>query len=141
MNSSQLHTALANHRLTAQIYKDVRPADRLPKNQLRAFVINTHPSHLPGEHWVVLLYTDRNTTYFDPYGLQPPNIIGNQLTEHKLSVNTTRFQGSRNTCGLYCMYYILTTISPNHSMDIFADDLDFNDRLVHKLVYSMFHLK
>ena len=141
MNSSQIHKALANHRLTAQVYRDVRPADRLPQNQTGAFVINTHPSHMPGEHWVVLMYTDKNTTYFDPYGLQPPDLIGTQLTEQPLLINTTRFQGSRNTCGLYCIYYILTVISPNHTMDIFADDLDFNDRLIHKLVHSMFDLE
>ena len=62
------------------------------------------------------------------------------LNGKKLYHYKKRCQGMRQTCALYCIYHILTRTSAQHSMDIFKDDLDFNDRLVLKLVSSYFNI-
>ena len=52
--------------------KDELP-HRKPKD-VRAYVINTDESHLPGTHWIAVYFPeDKNNgvEYFDSYGLPP----------------------------------------------------------------------
>ena len=57
-------------------------------------------------------------------------------------VVTRRIQGLRHTCGFYCAYYILCLANPElYKLDIFSDNLDFNDRLVCNLFLRMFPIK
>ena len=144
MNGTHISRALAANPLTANFFKGVRAADDIPRSDtLGAFVVNTDPAHKPGQHWVVLINTPTSVTYFDPYGIPPPEIIRTRLvkTSKTLLYNRKRFQGLRNTCGYYCMYFILAETSQNHTMDIFSDCYDFNDRLVYIRVQTLFNLK
>ena len=148
MDEHQLRTALATHPLTRHIFRDVVAANHLPSpaHQRGVYVVNTHPHDLPGEHWVALHYTPRSLTYFDSYGLPThPRILRHlrhtdALRGRKLFYHGTRLQGVRQTCGLYCIYYVLTLCIDNHTMDMFNTDLDANDRIVHTLVRRMFLL-
>lgn len=148
MNTGQLEHALRTNRLTSKVFRGVVAADRLPSpsNQRGAYVVNTDPHHLPGKHWVVLHFANGRVTYFDPIGAPIPKHLLDQLRANGALYEKTlqhalgrRIQGLRHTCGFYCAYYILCLAEPGlYQMNIFTDNLDFNDRLVCNLFVSMF---
>ena len=148
MNTGQLDHALRTNRLTSKLFRGVVAADRLPllTEQRGTYVVNTDPHHLPGKHWVALHFTRDRTLYFDPMGAPIPKHLRDQLRTTGTFRKTTlhhvlsrRIQGLRHTCGFYCAYYVLCLAEPRHyTMDIFTDDLDFNDRVVCNLFVSMF---
>jgi len=146
MNGSQIYHALKTNPVTSTVFRDVRAANRLPAGdeQWGAYVVNTDPDTLPGQHWVVLYYTRTTIHYFDSFGMEPTEIIQENLEKTKalrgkcLRVHRRRIQGYRNFCGLYCIYYILSLVSESHTLDIFNDHLDFNDRLVFGTVSNLF---
>ena len=150
MNTIEIRHALRTCRFTSTLFENVVAANELPRTSEHhrgAYVVNTHENYLPGEHWVVVHYTKDRLIYFDSYGLPPPDNIYRALLNtgalvgRELSYFNQRVQGIRNTCGLHCIYFILTLASPSHTMNIFNHDLDFNDRLVVKLVSSIFDLR
>lgn len=60
-------------------FADVWTCDELPQGKsfklLSYFIINTHPSHMPGEHWLALtLEEDCRTTFYDLFGF-PKNFL------------------------------------------------------------------
>ena len=146
MDANEIRTALATHQLTKQIFKDVLAANQLPTkpNQRGIYVVNTHPKHMPGEHWITLEYTPTTIYYFDSYGLPTHPRVKQELHNTKalegktLLYHGTRLQGIRQTCGLYCIYQILTRSTNNHTLDIFNTDLETNDRIVYHIVHQMF---
>ena len=151
MNTGQLEHALRTNQLTSKLFRAVVAADRLPTsvNQRGAYVVNTDPHYLPGQHWVVLHFTSDHVVYFDPMGTPIAKHVLDQLrssgtfSEKTLQhVVTRRIQGLRHTCGFYCAYYILCLANPGlYKLDIFSDNLDFNDRLVCNLFIRMFPIK
>ena len=151
MNTGQLEHALRTNQLTSKLFRAVVAADRLPTsaNQQGSYVVNTDPHYLPGQHWVVLHFTSSHVVYFDPMGapiakhlldrLRSSGTFSEKMLQH---VVTRRIQGLRHTCGFYCAYYILCLANPElYKLDIFSDNLDFNDRLVCNLFLRMFPIK
>ena len=54
-------------------FHGVLACDDLPKNRLTQFpalyIVNTHPSHMLGEHWLALCLNDQTSgEFFDSYG-------------------------------------------------------------------------
>ena len=151
MNTGQLEHALRTNQLTSKLFRAVVAADRLSTsvNQQGTYVVNTDPHYLPGQHWVVLHFTSDHVVYFDPMGTPIAKHLLDQLrssgtfSEKTLQhVVTRRIQGLRHTCGFYCAYYILCLANPGlYKLDIFSDNLDFNDRLVCNLFIRMFPIK
>ena len=146
MDASSLRTALRTQPLTRGYFKDVVPADLVPSKpfQQGIYIVNTHEQHAPGEHWVTIEYDRGTTIYFDPMGFPPHPTILFHLRKTGINgaivFNPKRYQGIRSTCGLYCLYQILTRISSAHSLNVFADDLEFNDRMVYILTKHYFPL-
>lgn len=146
MNTEQIEHALSTNRRTKGLFQAVIPCDQLPQpNQQRgAYVVNTDPAHLPGEHWTTLHYQPTKITYFDSYGLPPPKRLLEQLKKTQalrgktLHYSPVRIQGFRAACGYYCIYYVLTLTTEDYTMDIFKDNLDFNDKYVRTLVRRLF---
>jgi hypothetical protein len=146
MNTEQIEHALTTNHRTKGLFQAVLPCDRLPPptRQQGAYVVNTDPAHLPGEHWTVLHYQPTTVTYFDSYGQPPPKRLRDHLKNSgalrgkTLHYNSVRVQGFRATCGYYCIYYVLTLTTKDYTMDIFKDNLDFNDRYVRAIVRSLF---
>ena len=151
MNTGQLEHALRTNQLTSKLFRAVVAADRLPTsvNQQGSYVVNTDPHYLPRQHWVVLHFMSSHIVYFDPMGTPIAKHLLDQLrssgtfSEKTLRhVVTRRIQGLRHTCGFYCAYYILCLANPEqYKLDIFSDNLDFNDRLVCNLFLRMFPIK
>ena len=144
-----IERALSRNPMTRHYFRDVVPANQLPakRDQHGIYVVNTHPDHMPGEHWVTVEYGPTYVSYFDSYGQTPHPRIKKELLRtgalrgKKLLYSLKRLQGYRHTCGLYCIYHVLSRTSGQHTMNIFNTDLDFNDRLVHKLVSQRFDVQ
>ena len=50
--------------------------DMLPKKRpwrVQAYIVNTHRSDQPGEHWVAIFFRENWAYYFDSYGQPPPD--------------------------------------------------------------------
>ena len=70
----------------------------------KCFVVNTMPSHHPGRHWIVIDWINSVPFLFDSFG-KPPSYYG--LPRHWSYSNTILQHPNSDTCGLYCIYYIV----------------------------------
>ena len=80
MNTDQIEHFLKKDVYARKVFKKACARDQLKRvGYPSAYVINTHPKSLPGEHWIAV-YFDKNGKgeYFDSYGL-PPRV--NKFTE------------------------------------------------------------
>lgn len=136
LSTLQIKTALSNHPLTQPVFQDVCSADTLPRTLTRgkAYVINTHPSHLPGEHWVALYRETSGTVrYFDPLGLRPlVNLRG-----YTVVCWDKRIQGLLPFCGHYVIAFILSLSDPR-VLKQFDGHFHSNDLRVKLLVRKEF---
>ena len=118
MDNRQLEHLL--HRLLGDVFCGVWASDQLPllRSEFRApgyFIVNTHPSHLPGEHWLSLtLEQDGSTTFFDSYGFPPnfphyPSTILEFLESRaeKILYHDRQLQHPLSVvCGQHCVFYL-----------------------------------
>ena len=126
----------------------VFPCDRIPKTSKYAYsmIINTDNHRLPGSHWTAIIIRGQSMYFFDSFGRNfnnnsfPLDFITNMT---KLSHNkVVRFNNkvlqsfSSNTCGLYCIYLILKsiTVNPINIFRNFSENLKLNDRKIVRLV-------
>jgi hypothetical protein len=120
-----------------QGFEGVFPLDYLPQPTTApaAYVINTHTSIMPGEHWVAVVFSgDGTSEYFDSFGLPPMHPeITQFMQSHSRSGhwNPHALQGvTARTCGLYCVLYVthrLAGHASNEFLRLFTDDSLVND--------------
>ena len=118
--------------------KDELP-HRKPKD-VRAYVINTDESHLPGTHWIAVYFPeDKNNVveYFDSYGLPPlEQDMVDFMRRNAVSTrfNNIRLQGMDSmVCGQYCVHYLHQRslgYSLEHLVSYFGQNYSRNDRQV-----------
>lgn len=90
----------------------VYPRDKLPKIDKipSALIVNTDTSDKPGEHWIAIFVSEKETIYFDSFGLPPyhEDILNFlQNTPGEISFNTVTLQSaSADTCGQYCVLFV-----------------------------------
>ena len=79
------------------------------------FIVNTHPSHLPGEHWLALtLEEDGSASFFDSFGFPPdfshyPSSILEFLENcaEKILYHKRQLQHPLSmVCGQHCVFFI-----------------------------------
>ena len=118
MNTQQIRDILETDVFVRRIpIVKVLACDQLPThlihNKPAAFIINTDPISLPGQHWVSLF---RNSigefTYFDSFGIRPLNSEILRFIENNSNrpflYNSRVLQDIRSdTCGLYAIYFIM----------------------------------
>lgn len=142
MFTRELKTALKRHRQTARVYGGVfarNRVPRIPKRKRIAYVVNTDPAHMPGQHWVAFYMDDDTVYYFDPYGLPPIGFERIMQSRKKQLFFKRRLQGQGKMCGQYCLYFILS-MQTHRSFQLFGDDLNANDRIVEQFVRHHFHI-
>lgn len=131
----------------------VLPCDYLPKDPIRtlptAVIINTHPSHLPGEHWVAIYINKFGSAFFfDSFGNSPDFIRFPVSIIEFLKRNSTRIQYSAKqvqpfmsvTCGHHCVFFLYHMIRGRDYDDVmmlYSDDLINNDVLVSHFVKKL----
>ena len=76
MNTLEITQCLKKDPYAKAIFKQVVPRDKLPNvprlGYPSAFVINTQPSNMRGEHWLAVYYDKQGfCTFFDSYGMRP----------------------------------------------------------------------
>ena len=110
MNNQQINKAL---KIYNDCYIGCYPSNLIPipRKTPAAIIINTDPSHEPGEHWVVIwLNVDDTCEYFDSFGMPPLNseiinyinktcpngmLYSNLMLQHPFGI----------TCAKYCILY------------------------------------
>jgi hypothetical protein len=111
MNTHELQYILDKSFILRTLHGEVCPKDHLPKRKpchVKAYIVNTHNSDQPGEHWVAIYFKENTALYFDSYGL-PPFEEDIQLfldnNSRSWSRNKIRLQsGSSAMCGVYCLF-------------------------------------
>lgn len=158
MDTRELTSFMTGHgRVTEKYFGGVVACDELPQrilknNQPIAFIINTDPKTLPGQHWLAVFITEkRSGEFFDSYGNPPdykyfPKSIYRFLQRNcvKISYNTRQVQDLfSTTCGQHCLFFLLQRCKGNSFTDIihsmYSDDLRKNDVLVSRFVKKLPH--
>jgi len=113
MDTIELQHILDTSRILSPLNGIVCPKDYLPKRKpanVKAYIINTHDSDQPGEHWVAIFFKNNSAIYFDSYGLPPLDehilpFLQNNTREY--TVNDIRLQDERSAmCGVYCIFML-----------------------------------
>lgn len=110
--------------------------------------MNTHPRHLPGEHWLALTVEKHGkATFFDSFGLSPefeyyPTSILRFLERQRgikqiLHHNRQLQHELSDVCGQHCAYYLCLRGSGLSYADVlshYKDDPVRNDAMVSEFV-------
>lgn len=141
MNTKEITERLSHLECFAGTYA----VDKLPYNVPKkpaAFVINTDPSTLPGQHWVAaIVLPNGKCEYFDSFGFPPLNgEIYDFLTQYApngLSYNSRTLQSATSeTCGKYCILFIKMRCNGHSFCDFitqFSKRTVENDQLINYL--------
>ena len=81
---------------------------KVPSHTPRCFIVNTHASSLPGQHWVCVSVKGDRAYYFDPLALQPPlrSVIAS-LSSLSIARSRKAVQSpTALTCGHHCVYFL-----------------------------------
>uniref|UniRef100_A0A1A8C6A0 Uncharacterized protein n=2 Tax=Nothobranchius kadleci TaxID=1051664 RepID=A0A1A8C6A0_NOTKA len=149
MDNHELDGILSS--LLGDYFGGVYASDQLstvPKNiRLPAyFVVNTHPVHLPGEHWLALAVEQNGLgTFFDSYGLSPefkyyPENILNFLTERcsRIQYQDCQLQSfASDRCGQHCVFFLCHKacgLSLKQILSKYHKNVDKNDAMVYHFV-------
>ena len=89
----------------------VFPLDKIPYlSNNQAIIVNTHSSHLGGEHWIAIYVKPGNIFVFDPMGFYYPALLISKLQTmgKPIVYNKTMFQNPlTQTCGQHCLAWLL----------------------------------
>ena len=140
MDSQQLEKAIhSDPCLSTLRHKEVLAADELSLiKSPGAYIVNTDPSHLPGQHWIAIFVSANGSMeIFDPLGYPPRHypFLKTYLRGKNFTHNTKRWQLSgTSTCGQHCLFYLYHrcrgwTLSQLNNF-YWHSDLSQNERLV-----------
>lgn len=93
---------------------------KILSNMRSGVVLNTDPSHKPGQHWVAISIDPISNIvyYFDSLGDHPRNYkyIYSLLNKFKefVIVNNQEYQKKDGLCGLYCINFLLCQAKSTH---------------------------
>lgn len=130
MNANQLLS-----RCRCKNFVGVFPLDRLPSilPANAKFIVNTHSSNLPGEHWIAVDITKRAA--FDPLGIHYPHLLYTYLVKRGiLYFNRFALQSPLSqACGAFCIYFL------HHGLhNLYANDFKHNEHTVVNSVIQCF---
>lgn len=149
MNNHELEGILRH--LLGDSFCGVWASDQLPllrqSFRLPAYmIVNTHPAHEPGEHWLALtLEEGQKASFFDSFGFSPefshyPKSILEFLKKRceTISYHTHQFQHTLSTtCGQHCVFYLCHRacgLSFENVLSLYHDDFTRNDSMVSNFV-------
>lgn len=114
MNTYQLNRVgrhLFGYRYLGTYALDQVPTRFVTKARLQHFIINTHTSNLPGEHWVAVSVQNNIAYIFDSFGIPPPTLLVSQLKQRgitKIYYNKKQIQPFDTTiCGQLSLKHLL----------------------------------
>jgi hypothetical protein len=144
MNTVQLIKFFKKDKYARKSFCGVLPLDMLPIRKVRrncSFIINTHNSNQPGEHWFSI-YVPKSgpIEYFDSYGQKPLNkevydFI--KVNGFKYKYNEKEIQGINSiSCGKFAIlfiYFRTRNYTLNQYLKFFTSNKIHNDIFINKL--------
>ena len=145
MYTEELIKLLRKNRLTRTVFCGVIPIDMLPMKKINktcTFIVNTHESNLPGEHWFAIFLPKRGPIeYFDSYGIPPYHqqiykFI--KINKRKFIYNKVQIQHDNSiNCGKFSLFYIYFR-AKGYSMKQYLKffnhkELQYNDKFLNNL--------
>lgn len=128
MNSDQLMCVIKERFCLSKVATKIYSPDTLPQHACffpSAFIANTDPSNLPGEHWIVFWLEDAvSSECFDSFGNLPEAYSFNfadflKRNTEMCTYNNIQFQKrDRATCGYYVLFYLLMKCEKKSISDI-----------------------
>ena len=150
MNTIELTSILDKKITNGTDFLGVLACDQLSSHKVRKppamLIVNTHPSDMPGEHWLAIYFTKQNQGYFfDSFGNPPDSAkfspeIFTYLVENCGDVYYSRSQVQNNystTCGQHCIFFlchIQRGIPFTRVLNMYSGNLACNDAMVCKFV-------
>ena len=95
--------------LLGTTWKGVYPLDKIPHVRDGSIIVNTHSSHLGGEHWIAVRIRPNGIKVFDPLGYFYPPMLVNALARmmKPISYNRIQYQNPETRlCGHYCIMWL-----------------------------------
>ena len=150
MNNVQIENALKGDSTVGRVLVGVFPADCLPRSKEfpGAYIANTEPSNMVGQHWVAFCCENNEVECFDSFGRNPGDYleyIRKRLDDEYQVVQCENLQSKDSTvCGQYCMLFILLKAYGFSFEDILSaltNDSKINDEFVCKFINKFFRMK
>lgn len=154
MDTRELLQLMKSYPPAKKIFYGVFPCDELPENKVvqrpAYFIVNTHPSHMPGEHWLAIcLNDDASGEFFDSYGNASNseifhNSIHSFLKKNCFEIKHSSKQVQRSDsayCGQHCAFFLCHRArgySFNQIMSMYTSDLKRNDDMVMSFVKNIY---
>lgn len=114
------------------------------RGHLNSFIINTHPSNKPGEHWQALFFDVRNRGYFFcSYGTRPNNVVQQFILNNSDSFEYNIYQlqhRQATSCGLYCLYFLWHKCRGLPVTQLQTRDPCTNEKTLHQFARENFKL-
>lgn len=121
MNAGRIDHILTNDPYAGPMWRgflapDVRLPPRSVPDSPELYVVNTAPSHAPGEHWCVFFRDANRCDFFDSYGLPPSSYSlcpALPCSKHGGSNETIFYNPFQlqdfpdRTCGHHCLFFAL----------------------------------
>ncbi len=141
MNSEEIRCTLESDPTASSMFLGVFPADKIPIVEYKpaAFIANTDPSTMPGQHWVAFFFSENQSEYFDSYGIPPRpdfEVYLKKLGEYKYN-DVTLQDFNTTVCGQYCIYFLhfrCQGYTMNEIIDFLNKKPNKNDVLVRDFV-------
>ena len=143
MNTRQLENFIKSSPCLKTVVKGVFALNTLPHRVTQypsAFIVNTDPIPLPGEHWVlIIIYSPWKAEFFDSLG-RPPIHYG---FDRFISKNSSQVYfmerqiQSKDSmyCGLYVLFFAIMRLCNHFSIDdvysYFINNVTCNDYFVY----------
>ncbi len=150
MNTTELTSVVRKIIINGTDFLGVLACDQLSKCNVCKYpamlVVNTHPSNLPGEHWLTIYITKhRQGCFFDSFGNPPdwdksPAMINNFLVKNCTNIYYSGRQVQNKdatTCGHHCvffLYHMQKGMSCIRLINMYGSNLVCNDAMVCRFV-------
>jgi len=126
MNTEQIERLLKKDPYARKIFRKVCARDEMRTVNVRpsAYIINSHPSTKPGEHWIAMFFTD---------------VLKRNSKSWSFNKKTLQSLFSK-TCGHFCVYYILFRCRGKSMSSLtshFTANLTDNDRRITTFINNL----
>ena len=98
------------------------PADKVPRLITNTFaIVNTKPSSMTGEHWIMLADRDGKKLYGDSLGLQLGQYKHVRVAKAEFQRMVYSRLQEKPLCGLYCIFFAWTVFKGLEIPNFFND--------------------
>ena len=147
MNTRDIERVLKSDASASKSFQGVFAMDEFARcsKTSGAYIVNTHVSSLPGEHWLCLILDQQKGEYefFDFYGRQPGEFPTLWKTLSPLLLSSFNPGVTSTVCGDYCVYFCLMKSRGWRLVEIvsvllFSSMTEMRDHAIRKMTLNRF---